>query len=46
MPPDAFVRRYRVRKLTSAAMTFLCALSVVVALVPLAFILFFVLRQG
>jgi phosphate transport system permease protein len=46
LPPDAFARRYRVRKLTSAAMTFLCALSVVIALVPLAFILFFVLRQG
>jgi phosphate transport system permease protein len=27
-------------------MTFLCALSVVIALVPLAFILFFVLKQG
>jgi len=27
-------------------MSFLCALSVVIALVPLAFILFFVLRQG
>ena len=27
-------------------MTFLCALSVVIALIPLAFILFFVLRQG
>ena len=46
MPPDAFARRYRVRKLTSGLMTFLCALSVVIALIPLAFILFFVLRHG
>jgi phosphate transport system permease protein len=46
LPPDAFAARYRVRKLTSALMTFLCALSVVLALIPLAFILFFVLRQG
>ena len=46
MPPEAFARRYRVRKAISAIMTALCAVAVVLALVPLAFVLFFVFRQG
>jgi phosphate transport system permease protein len=45
-PDNDFARRYRVRKLTSAVMTGLCAAAVVIALIPLAFILFFVFRQG
>jgi phosphate transport system permease protein len=44
--PEVAPGRYRVRKATSAVMTVLCAASVVVALIPLGFILFFVLRQG
>jgi len=35
-----------VRKATSALMTALCGASVVIALIPLGFILFFILRQG
>jgi phosphate transport system permease protein len=46
LPPETFARRYRVRKMTSAVMTAFCAASVVLALIPLALILFFVLRQG
>jgi phosphate transport system permease protein len=46
LPPEDFARRYRVRRLTSALMTGLCAASVVLALIPLAMILFFVFRQG
>jgi phosphate transport system permease protein len=46
LPPEDFARRYRVRKLTSVVMTGLCATAVVVALVPLAMVLFFVFRQG
>jgi phosphate transport system permease protein len=46
LPPEDFARRYRVRRLTSALMTGLCAASVVLALIPLALILFFVFRQG
>ena len=34
------------RKATSALMTALCGASVVIALIPLGFILFFILRQG
>jgi phosphate transport system permease protein len=47
LPPETdFARRYRVRKLVSTVMTGLCAAAVVIALIPLAFILFFVFRQG
>jgi len=46
LPPEVAPGRYRVRKATSTVMTVLCAASVVVALIPLGFILFFVLRQG
>ena len=35
------MRSYRVRQVVSFAMTALCALAVILALVPLAFILFF-----
>lgn len=40
------MRSYRVRQAVSFVMTALCALAVVLALVPLAFILFFVVSQG
>jgi phosphate transport system permease protein len=40
------MRSYRVRQAVSLAMTTLCALAVVLALVPLAFVLFFVVSQG
>ena len=46
MPHSAPSGRYRVRKATSALMTALCGASVVTALIPLGFILFFILRQG
>src|SRR5207302_11339739 len=46
LPPSTDVGRFRARKALSALMTGLCALAVVVALVPLGFILFFVLRKG
>jgi phosphate transport system permease protein len=46
LPREAFAARYRIRRATSAAMTFLCAASVVIALIPLGLILFLILRQG
>jgi phosphate transport system permease protein len=46
LPRDWAGRAFRRRKLVSRLVTVLCLLSVVLALVPLGFILFFVLKQG
>jgi phosphate transport system permease protein len=40
------MRRYRVRQAVSLVMTSLCGLAVLLALVPLGFILFFVVSKG
>jgi phosphate transport system permease protein len=40
------MRRYRVRQTVSLVMTSLCGLAVLLALVPLGFILFFVVSKG
>jgi phosphate transport system permease protein len=40
------ITRTRVRKLTSSLFTGFCALSVLLALVPLAFVLFYVISEG
>jgi phosphate transport system permease protein len=46
LPRDWAGRAFRRRKLVSRLVTVLCLLSVVLSLVPLGFILFFVLKQG